>query len=84
MKHILRIGILDDDSSKVTQIMTKLMYGMNDASPEKKSKYSNYEFEPYEIKVQSDFQAMIREVLNQKLDCLLVDYKLSSYHLSLY
>jgi FixJ family two-component response regulator len=82
MKQKLRIGILDDDSSKVTQIMTKLMFGMTDASPEKKDKYDNFEFEPYEIKVQQDIQSMIDEVFEQKLDCVLVDYKLSSYEVA--
>ncbi|GLC79908.1 response regulator [Lacrimispora brassicae] len=81
MKQKFKIGILDDDSSKVTQIMSKLIFGMADASPEKKLKYDNFEFEPYEIKVRSDIQSMINEVFEQKLDCILVDYKLSSYEI---
>lgn len=81
MKQKLKIGILDDDLSKVTQIMSKLIFGMADASPEKKNKYDNFEFEPYEIKVQQDIQRMIDEVFEQKLDCVLVDYKLSSYEI---
>lgn len=82
MKQKFKIGILDDDSSKVTQIMSKLMFGVADASPEKKCKYDNFEFEPYEIEVQPNIQNMIDEVFNQKLDCVLVDYKLSSYEIA--
>lgn len=81
MKKKFKIGILDDDSSKVTQIMSKLMFGMAEASPEKKIKYDDFEFEPYEIKVQQDIQCMIDEVFKQELDCVLVDYKLSSYEI---
>lgn len=81
MKKKLKIGILDDDSSKVTQIMSKLICGMTDASAEKKSKYDDFEFEPYEIKVKQDIQSMIDEVFEQDLDCVLVDYKLSSYEI---
>ena len=81
MKKKFKIGILDDDSSKVTQIMSKLIFGMAEASPEKKIKYDDFEFEPYEIKVQQDIQCMIDEVFKQELDCVLVDYKLSSYEI---
>lgn len=81
MKKKLKIGILDDDTSKVTQIMTKLLIGMSEASPEKKIKYEDFEFEPYEIKVQQDIQKMIDEVIDKELDCVLVDYKLSSYEI---
>lgn len=79
MKEKFKIGILDDDSSKVTQIITMLMYGMSEATPEKISKYENYELEPYEIKIQENIQDMINDVFEQNLDCVLVDYKLSSY-----
>lgn len=81
MKHKFKVGILDDDSSKVTQIITRLMYGVTEASPGKKDKYENYEFEPYEIKVKNSIQDMINDVFEQKLDCVLVDYKLSSYEI---
>lgn len=79
MKKKFKIGIIDDDPSKVTQIITRLTYGMIEASPEKKAKYENCEFEPYEIQVKENIQDMINEVFEQKLDCVLVDYKLSSY-----
>lgn len=79
MKQIFKVGILDDDPSKVTQIITMLMFGMDDAAPEKKTKYENYELEPIELIVKENIQDMINDVIEEKLDCVLVDYKLSSY-----
>lgn len=79
MTQILRIGIVDDDDGKVTQIMTRLMQGIEGASPEKKQKYSQYKFEPIDIELKEDLNVMIKEVIDNRLDCLLVDYKLSSY-----
>src|SRR5690625_3312622 len=79
MIQILKIGIVDDDSGKVTQIMTRLMQGIDGGSPEKKQKYSQYKFEPIEIKLEEDLNVMIKEVIDIHLDCILIDYKLSSY-----
>ncbi|MED1722056.1 response regulator [Mesorhizobium sp. M00.F.Ca.ET.186.01.1.1] len=79
MEKILKIGIVDDDSSKVTQIMSRLMQGIEGASPEKREKYSHYKFDTVEIELKEDLNEMIRDVMENKLDCLLVDYKLSSY-----
>jgi DNA-binding NarL/FixJ family response regulator len=79
MEQILKIGIVDDDSSKVTQILSRLMQGLEGASPEKREKYSHYKFDAVEIELQEDLNIMIKDVMESKLDCLLVDYKLSSY-----
>jgi FixJ family two-component response regulator len=76
---IFKIGIVDDDTGKVTQIMTRLMQGIDGASPEKKQKYSQYKFEPVEIEINEDLSVMVKEIVKSRLDCLLVDYKLSSY-----
>ncbi|WP_339294461.1 hypothetical protein MKY82_23315 [Paenibacillus sp. FSL W7-1279] len=79
MEQILKIGIVDDDSGKITQIMTRLMQGLDGASPEKKQKYSSYKFDPIEIELEEDLNQIIADILEFRLDCLLVDYKLSSY-----
>ena len=79
MKNKIRIGILDDDSSKVTQIMTQLLYGMKEATKTKIDKYSDYEFEPYEISVDLELDEMINFIRDNKIDCVLLDYNLSSY-----
>ncbi|MBW4080267.1 hypothetical protein [Paenibacillus sp. S150] len=79
MEQILKIGIVDDDSGKITQIMTRLIQGFEGASPEKKQKYSKFKFDPIEIELNEDLNQTIADILKTRLDCLLVDYKLSSY-----
>lgn len=79
MKEKLRIGIIDDDKSKVTQIITRLIEGVDEASPEKQQRYCNYEFEPYELDINDDLNKMLEQIIELDLDCIIVDYKLSSY-----
>lgn len=59
--------------------MTRLIQGIEGAAPEKKQKYSQYRFEPIEIEIIEDLITMVNKIVNTNLDCLLVDYKLSSY-----
>ena len=79
MKEKLRIGIIDDDQSKITQIITRLMEGVKNSSPEKQDKYSKFEFIPIEIEIKEDINEMLNDVIQHNLDCIIVDYKLSSY-----
>lgn len=75
----LKIGIIDDDSGKVTQIITKLLLGIRDSSPEKVEKYSKYKLTPHELELKEDLEDIVSQIKTLKLDCVLVDYKLSSY-----
>lgn len=79
MKQVFKIGIIDDDSSKITQIMIRLKQGFSEATYEKREKYSNYELQPIEIEVKKDLPDMIKQIIDLGIDCVLVDYKLSSY-----
>lgn len=79
MKQVFKIGIIDDDSSKVTQIMIKLTEGFSKATYEKQNKYSMFQFNPVELEIMDDLEGMIQQVIKERLDCVLVDYKLSSY-----
>lgn len=79
MKQTFKIGIVDDDSSKITQIMIRLKQGVSEASAEKQEKYSKYQLEPIELELKNELNYMIKQVLELKLDCILIDYKLSSY-----
>lgn len=79
MDQGFRIGIIDDDSSKKTQIMVRLMNGVNEASAEKQEKYSAFKFEPIELEIKPELKDMVDQVTELDLDCVLVDYKLSSY-----
>lgn len=75
----IKIGIIDDDSSKVTQIMTHLKYGMKGASRQKMEKYSNIEFVIFEINLASEMEEIAKTILEKKIDVILIDYNLSSY-----
>jgi len=76
---IFKVGIIDDDSSKVTQIMYRLTIGFDDANFEKQAKYTNIKIEPIEIEIEQDIQATVKNIIEENIDGLLVDYKLSSY-----
>ena len=74
----IKIGIVDDDSSKVTQIMTYLLCGIQGASQQKVEKYSNIDFEVVEIDLTTEMEDIATVVLEQRVDALLIDYNLSS------
>ena len=74
----IKIGIVDDDSSKVTQIMTYLLCGIQGASQQKVEKYSDIEFEVVEIDLTTEMEDIATVVLEQRVDALLIDYNLSS------
>lgn len=84
IKEVFRIGIIDDDPSKVTQIMTKLDEGFTNAKPEKATKYSKYQFETFELELKTEIYEVIMQVVELRLDCVLIDYKLSSYNTIVY
>lgn len=75
----IKVGIIDDDGSKVTQIMTYLLYGMKDAPKQKADKYSNVRFEVFEIPLSVDMNDITEYIINEKIDALLIDYNLTSY-----
>ncbi|MDZ7543506.1 hypothetical protein GNF83_20490, partial [Clostridium perfringens] len=76
MEEILKIGVVDDDEIKVTQIITRLIQGIDDATPEKRARYSQYQFVPIEVNLKDNLEEMIKHILELELDCLLIDYKL--------
>ena len=75
----IRIGIVDDDKSKVTQIMTYLLYGIKDVSKPKMDRYVNVKFEVIEIEPTIDMEDIASFINEQKVDAILIDYNLSSY-----
>lgn len=75
----IKIGIIDDDNSKVTQIMTYLLYGMKDASKPKADRYANVEFDVIEIDPSPSMEDITSIIMERKIDALLIDYNLSSY-----
>jgi len=75
----VRIGIIDDDKSKVTQIWTYLLYGMKDASKQKADRYADVEFEVVEMELSSNMSDVTACITEKEIDALLIDYNLSSY-----
>lgn len=77
--NIIRVGIIDDDKSKVTQIMTYLLYGMKDASKQKADRYANITFEVIEMELSPDMDDVAACIVEESIDAILIDYNLSSY-----
>ena len=75
----IRVGIIDDDNSKVTQIMTYLLYGMKDAVKAKADRYANIKFDVIEIALTSNMDEIASAITEQGIDAVLIDYNLSSY-----
>ena len=76
---VIKVGIIDDDGSKVTQMMAYLLYGMKDASKQKADRYSNVRFEVLEIPLSADMNDIAEYIIDEKIDALLIDYNLASY-----
>lgn len=77
--EVIKVGIIDDDGSKVTQIMTYLLYEMKDVSKQKADKYSNVKFKVCEIPLSADMSDIAEYIMDEKIDALLIDYNLTSY-----
>ncbi|MEG2013401.1 MAG: hypothetical protein RR063_09395 [Anaerovoracaceae bacterium] len=74
-----RIGIIDDDPSKITQMITMLRLCCNDEDGRSlKEKYANYELIPIELVLADSTDDMVERVIEERLDAAIIDYKLSS------
>lgn len=78
----VKVGILDDDASKISSIRVKLLKGVKDGSEGKLSKYSNIELMPLEIplKENNTIDKIIEFIYENEIDAILLDYKLNSFH----
>ena len=79
MKEQYRIGIIDDDPSKITQMimMIRLCCDDEDGQP-LKEKYASYELKPVELALAETTDDMVERVLEAGVDAVIIDYKLSS------
>lgn len=68
-----RVGILDDDNSKIVEIVDNLKYAF-ESIPE----YGEYSFDPIEISINSDIEETVAAIIDQHIECMLIDYNLSS------
>ena len=76
---IYNIGIIDDDTSKITQLITYLRLGWNDLDGNLvKEKYKDVTLNPVEITLNKNLDDMIEGIYTSKLDALIIDYNISS------
>lgn len=78
-KEQYRIGVIDDDPSKITQMITMIRLCCNDEDGRPiKDKYANYELVPVELTLADNTDDMVEHIIENKLDAVIIDYKLSS------
>lgn len=79
MKEQYRIGIIDDDSSKITQMITMIRLCCDDEDGQPlKEKYANYELNPVELALAETPSEMVERIIEKGVDAVIIDYKLSS------
>lgn len=79
MKEQYRIGIIDDDPSKITQMITMIRLCCDDEDGQPlKEKYASYELSPVELALAETTDDMVECVIEAGVDAVIIDYKLSS------
>lgn len=79
MKEQFCIGIIDDDPSKITQMITNIRLCCNDEDGRPiKEKYANYELVPKELMLAEKTSDMVEHIIESDVDAVIIDYKLSS------
>lgn len=78
-KEQYHIGIIDDDPSKITQMITSIRLCCNDEDGNPiKAKYANCELVPIELELTGSMDDMVERIIESRLDAVIIDYKLSS------
>lgn len=81
VKEQYRIGIIDDDPSKITQMITMIRLCCNDDDGQPlKEKYAGYELIPVEISLTGSIIDMVEHIVEERVDAVIIDYKLSSQY----
>ena len=74
-----RIGIIDDDGSKMTQLLTFVSLGWEDEEGNLlKENYKDIVMNPFEISLEKSIDAMVEKIVAERPDALIIDFKLSS------
>lgn len=71
-----RIGIIDDEAGKVTQIVTRLIDGFEEEGMSER--YKDVSFEPIEFGVEREMSDTISKIIKENIQGIIIDYKLSS------
>lgn len=75
----INVGIIDDDETKRTQIISALSDGVDGATEEIINQYRDYELVPIEMNIVPEIDDLITEVIDNNINALLIDYQLSSF-----
>ena len=68
MQEQYKIGIIDDDQSKVTQMITMIRLCCNDEEGRPlKEKYANYELIPIELSLLDNTDDMVEQIVEKKI-----------------
>lgn len=74
-----RVGIIDDDPTKITQLIPSLkMVCKDNEGRVRNTKYTNYALIPKEITLLSDEDDMISAIVESHVDAIIIDYNLAS------
>ena len=74
-----RIGIIDDDKTKITQLLIFVSQGWDDENGNLiKEKYKDISLLPLELQLEGDMNQMVEKIVIEKPDALIIDFKLSS------
>lgn len=73
------IGIIDDDSAKITQLLTFVAQGWDDEDGNLlKENYKDIKLVPFEIPLEQNIDVMVEKICYSKPEALIIDFKLSS------
>ena len=73
------IGIIDDDSAKITQLLTFVGLGWNDHNGNLLNEsYKEIKLKPTEIPLENDINVMVEKICQLDVNALIIDFKLSS------
>lgn len=85
MKEKIKVGIIDDDESKIVNIRTNLLKDVSSIlgdnsliSHDKKNQYDKYEIVPIKLKLVANMDEILHEIVEENVNILIIDYKLNS------
>jgi len=73
------VGIIDDDETKITHLLTYLELGWDDNDGKLlKEQYGDVKLFPQKIDLEDNINSMVEKICVANFDALVIDYKLSS------
>ena len=74
MKELYRIGIIDDDPSKITQMITMIRLCCDDEDGQPlKEKYANCELNPIELALEKATDDMVERIVEADVYAVIID-----------